>query len=64
MYYYFSNVNLFRSAVKELKHENASLKEKIILLDNQIDVLERELGGGEYNQATTRVCYSYFFSHI
>jgi len=57
MYYYFSNVNLFRSAVKELKHENASLKEKIILLDNQIDVLERTIGSGGYDRETTRVCY-------
>ncbi|POG68719.1 spindle assembly checkpoint component Mad1 [Rhizophagus irregularis DAOM 181602=DAOM 197198] len=51
----FSNVNLFFSAVKDLKTENASLKEKIMLLDNQIDILERAVGRGEYNKETIRV---------
>ena len=53
----FSNVNLFFSAVKDLKNENTSLKEKIMLLDNQIDILERAIGRGEYNKETIRVCY-------
>lgn len=31
-----------------------------MLLDNQIDILEREIGRGEYNRETTRVCYRKF----
>ncbi|PKK76103.1 MAD-domain-containing protein [Rhizophagus irregularis] len=46
---------ILQETVKDLKTENASLKEKIMLLDNQIDILERAVGRGEYNKETIRV---------